>query len=379
MRQTLIGMCVLIFVGLLVFSAGCDMPGCPEWVCKKDPYVEANQVIDTAIYQINTGQKNWQDAISEAQSQLTEDAQSTIRTELNNLVQGAIGSTGAETRCDADFIRTRVVQDLYRIKAEITGGKAIPQQPWICKAVPNSIDMGLSPQQRPKVTFYGFDFPLNALPRPQIMHYQGAAGSDVSGALSMTSPYEMVLDLGSMGVPLSSQSTKMAVLWNGSLLSEISVHQPPPPVCVEKPDYIPSQSLMLVPAKVNGGNNDFEGLGPQIQSKVQISNYGTRVDAHLEMGAWESPKRDGTQVAGILDAQIYTPPYGYYVKSIQGSTWDTHNYLDTNQLDDFSSGGGPVLTYKFTGDTNGDDIGKTGMTVVLRQIPLVIKQNQNCV
>ena len=366
-------------MGLFVFSSGCDSLGKLPWV-SKDPYQEADDIISNAIYQINTGQKNWQDALQEAQDKLTQAAQSTIRTEVNNLMQGAIASGGAELRCNVDFIRTRVVQDLERIRARIRGEQVAPLYPWVCKAVPESIDMGLSPDRRPSVTFYGFDFPLNTPPRPQVLHYQGAAGSDVSNALSLTSSYEMVLDLGTTGVPLSSQSTRLSVSWNGSLLSEIAVHQPPLPACTEKPDYIPSQSLTVVPQKFcrSGYNcdNSFNGEGPQIQYTVRVGRFGDHVDAHLEIGAWENPLHDGTQASGQSDTTIYSAPVGYTIESVQGPLMDTKTYLVPTYTKQTFSGSGPVYSYEIVG---GPDVGNIYMTVWLRQINLVLKQNKNCI
>ncbi|HEU4386332.1 MAG TPA: hypothetical protein VFV34_00955, partial [Blastocatellia bacterium] len=79
---------------------------------------------------------------------------------------------------------------------------------------------------------------------------------------------------------------------------------------------------------------------------------------------------------------LYTPNPGWRVEQIIGDVEDRFNYTDSNQNHDiFERGsGGPVSSYDFIGDTDGDEAGtRTQVTVHFNRLRVVLRQTQDCV
>ncbi|MEZ4607595.1 MAG: hypothetical protein R2865_12565 [Deinococcales bacterium] len=146
----------LIMSTVLVMSA-CSLPSdatIDGWVNR------TVTVLEQATRSIDQASQDWQTALQEAQSKLTEDLQSTIRTEVNDLVQRGIAATGVELRCNADFLGIRMRQAVQRIIDRLLGRTPQAFEPYVCQPIPTAIDLGLDISRRNKIEFYGFDFDI---------------------------------------------------------------------------------------------------------------------------------------------------------------------------------------------------------------------------
>ena len=141
---------------------------------------EAIRSMDYAIATLAQQSADWQVVVTNLEKEISKDVQSTIRTEIHDLTRSAVLSTGAEVRCNAEFMRIKIRRELIDLRnslAQSLNAELIklpfknyqmpllpeePVRPFICDIVPAAVDMSLDPERRTKIDIYGFD--LRSLP-----------------------------------------------------------------------------------------------------------------------------------------------------------------------------------------------------------------------
>lgn len=131
---------------------------------------DAIRSMDYAIDMLATESSNWQVVISNLESEIAEDMQSTIQHEISNLTKSAISSAGAEVRCNASYMKTKVRRELIdirnsyasRLNASLRNLQIPlivqePVRPFICDIVPSAVDMSLDRERRTRLDIYGYD------------------------------------------------------------------------------------------------------------------------------------------------------------------------------------------------------------------------------
>ncbi len=131
---------------------------------------EAIRGMDYAIATLAQQSADWQVVVANLEKEITRDIQSTIRAEITDLTRNAVLSTGAEVRCNAEFMRIKIRRELIDLRNDLAitinaalGGDRVPLlpsepvRPFICDIVPSAVDMSLDDERRLKVDIYGFD------------------------------------------------------------------------------------------------------------------------------------------------------------------------------------------------------------------------------
>lgn len=334
--------------------------------------------LNGAIDALDRNSSSWQSVLQDTTSKLTLDAQSLLRTEVTNLLTASVAVTGAELRCDTDFIGTRVRQTLIRLRDALLNRAVPPAEPVLCHVDPAAIDMALDPSRRNKLDFFGYDFDTTPI---KVSLQDRTRTLDVSSSLNHTTHYQMTLNLGSNGVPLSGESNHLLLEWQQQQISSVAVIQPATPVCKEKPDtYARDVTLSYTPPHTRG-DAEFAGHGPEVWSIARWINYGTHVNVRLWMKAQETTN-DWTTAEGVREEPYYTAPSGWRIESVASSgSESTAHYVDTNNADDYLGGGpnGPVKEFAFRGDGPGDDAGSfTGVTVTFNPLIVNLVEVGNC-
>jgi hypothetical protein len=201
---------------------------------------QAVATLDKAINGLQSESVNWRQVLEETRDELVDETQSTIKNEVNNLIGNGIAAAGGEIRCNSDFIRNRMRQELIHVRngvAQKVGVPLLPEnilEPGVCQVTPTSIDLSLEPVRRNEIKLAGYDFDKENITVKLLNEDQEI---DVTSELAQTSKYLLTLNLSpTRGVPFSDKSDKIIVrvAKTGKLLSEINVIQPPP--SIPKPD-----------------------------------------------------------------------------------------------------------------------------------------------
>lgn len=363
---------VLVPIAILVILSIC---GCIDLNPLANSIDKAVAVLDESIFKLDNANADWQTILEETRDQLTDSAQSTIRNEVSNTLARGIATTGVEFRCDTDFVRTRVRQDLIRIRARLLGETPPPVIPALCQVVPSQVDLNIEPNRRPVIGYYGYDFDAETRPSVFLMNNNGVL-TNVSQFLSIVHHYQMTLNIGGNGVPLTLNDKALIVKWSNLILSEVPIIGPK---CVVKTDRTQRTQTTFTPEHERG-DSDFAGNGPKITVWVNAVNHQKYITAFIYMKAMET-EDDWTTVEGSTsDVILYRAPVGYNIKEINAQP-DSLSYTDSDlDPDTFDRGSGMVQRYVIVGDTEGDEAGtKTSVTINFNPVEVVLQQVSNCI
>jgi len=341
--------------------------------CIDDSTEKAVKVLDDGIFKLDNANADWQRIMQETRDKLTDSTQSTIRNEVSNALARGVATTGVEFRCDTDFVRTRVRQDLIRIRANLLGETPPAVIPAVCQVVPSQVDLS-DPKRLPWIGYSGYDFDTVTRPSLFLKNKNGAL-TNVSKFLSITHHYQMTLNIGGNGVPLSLDDTALLLKWANLTLSEVPIIGPKCDVMTVRTERT---YFYFVPPHT-GGNREFGGKGPDVTIKVKPLNRIKYISASIYMKAFESDGGD-TKAEGSTEVVLYRASPGYNIKDIYAKA-DDFSYKDFNiNPDIFSRGSGLVQKYEIMGDTPGDDAGEdTGVTVYFNPFDVVLSKDGDCI
>lgn len=111
---------------------------------------------DDAIRAIQTESADWQVVARQLEDKLAADGRSMLANEVRVLVDSVPQGVGIEVRCGADFLGDRAVGSLTAIRDRLAGTTS-PKTPYLCKPVPGEINLDLQPQDRPSITYDGYN------------------------------------------------------------------------------------------------------------------------------------------------------------------------------------------------------------------------------
>jgi hypothetical protein len=366
-----------LFACLSLFAQGCQLGELVDKIFgHADDLTETvTSSLDNAIGNLNANSANYQEILQKLIAELPSEVQSTITNEVSNLLNRTIAAAGAEVRCDVDFFRIRVQQALQRIRAKFMKQNLPPYEPQFCDVVPLAIDMNLPAERRPKLEFYGYDFDMAKI---QVVLVDGANQIDVSNKLDQPTHYHMTLNLGSNGVPLTTNSSRIILRWNNRDISSVSVIQKAPVICQTSFFQFQPDRISYMPPYTRG-DKEFDGNGPNIYSNVNLINLGNQLIARIYMKAVETSS-DWTTAEGTKDFVIYTADPGRRIEAVVTAGSASYSYTDNNHDMDEFPGAGPVRKYSFMGDGSGDDVGyHTRVEIDFTNIRVQLKETGDCI
>jgi hypothetical protein len=366
-----------LLVVWLVFLPGCGIADALRGALT-NPTEQIVATLNDGIGGLANASADWQRVLEETRDKLIQQGQSTIANEVSNALNRAIGATGAEFRCNVDFVRARVRQDLVRIRDRVLGLPTEAPEPALCDVVPLAVDLALVPARLNHLEFFGYDFDSAPI---QVMLDNTSGSVDVTAKLDRPTHYHMTLNLGGNGVALGPTSQRLRLRWNGQDISTMAVLQPATPVCASKIVPFAHPPMTFIPPKVGGGDAEFEGHGPEVFGSVNLTLVGGHVDVTTAMTARET-RSDWTTASGTTTTTFFNPDPGWRVEQIVEPTSSAIHYTDTttDQIDRFGSTGGPVSQWEFVGDTRGNEAGtRTQVTAHFVETHFVVTQAANCV
>jgi hypothetical protein len=373
----------LLACGLLVVSlSGSDCLGIGEVTETLDETTTKTVgVLQDGIDKITTNLSSWQTVLQDMQRQLTADAQSSIRNEITNLLQGSIAVANSSVQCTVDFVGKRAVQTLQRLLAKLKG-QPPPDVlvPTSCSAVPAGIEYTAWQNNRvPKVDIFGYDFDASDLTLALV---SGTTRSDITPRLQKISNYQFSVPLGGSPPLLNGTQQSITLVWKGNVdrpVSQVPVLLPVTPVCQARSRTVPQITpISFNPPKAGRGDREFAGNGPDIWTSVTLRIVGTTLQAVLYMRARETGS-DWTECAGTLTRQVYQADPGWRIDRILTPSVATDYYRDDTRTLDKRHPGGPVSRLEIVGDTGGSDVGETGMTAYFSTVRVWEVQTNNCV
>ncbi|HEY3080087.1 MAG TPA: hypothetical protein VGM69_09290, partial [Chloroflexota bacterium] len=271
---------------------------------------KAIATLDDAIRALENASADWQQILQDTVAGLEQAGQRTIRDEVSDLLNRGIGAAGSEFRCNADFVRNRMRQELMRIKARLLGGDLPVLEPVFCDVVPLAIDRARVPASLNRVDFFGYDLDKQGL--QVLLVRANGSSTDVTDRLDRPTHYHMTLNLGANGAQLGPDSQRFLMKWQDRELGTIGIIQPTTPVCQARRITFSPNPVTFVPPHTKG-DREFNGHGPNVGVGVTLLNRRTHVEAKIEMTATET-RSDWTTASGSVVERIYPGESGWEVR-----------------------------------------------------------------
>lgn len=371
----------ILLLVLVLFQVACGTV--------KQYRIEIEQTIDALNRGINVlaqESSDWRTVIEGILADLPDELQSTVRIELTELLVRTIAASGTEFRCDMDFLRIRLREDLERIRNDLLGlDTQEPKNPVLCAAVPTAVDLNAEEFRRNRIDYYGFNLDGTSISAAIVNRF--GSRRNVSQHLHIITNYQMTLNLATAAVALGEDDRAIVLSWNGEEQSSIPVNPSAPRECETKVLTVPGGIHDFTPRHIKG-DADFKGHGPKVEARVRLSldDPRQRLTAKIYMLAREwkdgQVKSDFTMAEGysdrilLFDSSLETEP-DWLIKGYNISDSSAVNYVDTDHQDDIynETGSQPVLQWRFVGDTHGDEAGtETKVKVTFRQFKITIEK-----
>lgn len=275
----------LLILVLIISLSGCSLISSINSAVASFDIRAADAIhsLDNAIARLAEESADWQVIVTNLEEEISEDVQSTIRHEVQDVTRTAILLAGSEFRCNAEFMRIRLRRELIYLRNSITQRlnallantsfsiPLIPEEspePFICSVVPSAVDLSIDRERRSKIDIYGFDLKsrpisvglrgygnfgyigvlpeggisvrefatiMRARPRPltpptlirthafELQEPSSVIVRDISNALSIISDFHAVLDLTESGAGILPTSREIVFSWDNKIKSEIRI------------------------------------------------------------------------------------------------------------------------------------------------------------
>ncbi|MBL8879071.1 MAG: hypothetical protein JNG88_08120 [Phycisphaerales bacterium] len=348
--------------------AGCELFG------PRGTVDSATQTLRDLADTVNLESEAWREQVAAATDKLTREGRQALAHDLDNVVQRGIAAAGAEFRCNVDFLRDRVHDEIEGLIAGLLGMTPPPNPPTVCKVVPEIVDLSQPPTQMTRVSLFGYDFRQRETNQPNLklrgLKRSGqfvalndwlALSNHYQGAISITQ--ENGRKLRDLGI------RELQVMYGDQVLSQISVNPYIPTVSSATGS---AKTLTHFPPRSNPNADEEYWTGQQLGHysvvRVNLKTEGrlrnNKVEARVWMQAWEWDRDrnvrsgDKTAAEGWSEwIELYTPPAGHRIRHVESDLEDNPAWFECEKTPvELNRAGSLVLRYRVIGDGDGADI-----------------------
>ncbi len=388
-KLTLIVSTTIILIGSSVTFTGCEAIKRFLGILP-DILDNTNSILDEAVNNITANAENYATIL---QGAINDVKKAHVKEQLEDALSLAIKNVSDELKCDIQFTGDYLVKRIRAIKAEYNQQPLPPQDPMICVIYPDAINMNLPANMRNDVTISGYFLKENRNAFRLFLYSAGGSVADRTSDLSLSTDYKLKINLGSNGITLNKNSSKLVLKLNDDIISEIVVIQKQPEPCATKTwTFGNLPNLIVYPVHKNfpgksGGDKEFSDHGPCVRCNVSVfsRNNGREIWARAWVQMWECPddisksRSDYTYGDATKEIKLATVEEGFKVKRFNITTTDNLAYIDYGHGIDSRPGGGPVSQYRILGDTDGDDVGESWVEVSFRSLSVTLVEIGDCI
>ncbi len=349
-----------------------------------------NSILDEAVNNITANAENYATIL---QGAINDVKNAHVKEQLEDALSLAIKNVSDELKCDIQFTGDYLIKRIRAIKAEYNNQPLPPQYPMICVVYPDAINMNLPANMRNDVTISGYFLKENRNSFKLYLYSSGGLVADRTSDLSLSTDYKLKINLGSNGITLSQNSSKLVLKLDDEIISEIVVLQRQPEPCATKTwTYGNLPNIVVYPVHKDfpgrsGGDKEFSGHGPCVRASVTVftRNNNRELWARCWVQMWECPddisksRSDYTYGDATEEIKLATVEDGFKIKRINITTNDDLAYIDYGTGIETRPGGGPVSQYRILGDTDGDDVGESWLEVSFRSINVTLIEIGDCI
>ncbi len=342
---------------------------------------KALEVIDNGIRDIERDSGSWQTILQRVANQLPQEISETVRVDAQSLATRSIATAGIEFRCNVDFLASRAIESLRRLKAELLNQNPPPLPPAFCLVDPASIDLKVSPTKWSTVILYGYDVdhkdsagkPLQVL----LLTSQGGTIPLPESRIGRTTHYQITLNLGGMARQLyRDRITKIVMSWSDKSEGYPQIVVIPWEARRQTNTVSIGNTGPYYPPCTHGDRDfdtgDDDPTYLEVRGEIRITEQ--TIDNRMYMYAREA-KPDNTEVNGWSQwARAYTAPNGWRIVEVRPNVASRHTASVTvhGRIAYHRPAGEVVEYFEVWVDQDGDEAG-TWSRIITHWRPLNIK------
>ncbi len=187
--------------------------------------------INSDIGKLQTESIDWRVALKESAESLKKAGQTTLATEVQNVADRAVATSGQELRCNAEFFASRTQKVLGNAIRVLNGGSKdiVISPPTVCHWSPDSVDMSLSEDRRNKLEISGYDLGNRTGSGDGLkLSLVLADGSKTDGSQFMSSVtfQQIVVNTAANGLQFPPNSSQLVLSWGTDVLSKVPILMP---------------------------------------------------------------------------------------------------------------------------------------------------------
>lgn len=335
-------------------------------------------ILNQGINELSQESANWQMVLQDMQGKLVLDAQATVRNEITQLTNRAIGAAGSQIVCVMDAVPKRALRGLLAIRARYLGEEVPLLEPTLCSVDHDVIDLEEPSASRRTIVYQGYDIENSSAMQLVLVKETGEEYT-LENRLFRQTDYKFNVNLAGLQDDFLTEYLKLSIKFGEYYLSDLPIlpkdYHPPE---TKKIENITPPSLTYMPPRT-GGDREFAAHGPHIEISVWVHKTREYVFLNLDMFAQET-KSDWTTAKGkSQDHRVYDAPPGWHIKEIVGKTsWEAIvAYTDSDEdVDPFNRDLGQ---FRIKGDNQGEDAGRqTQVNVTFSyKYTIVIEKDSN--
>jgi hypothetical protein len=275
----------IFIVSLQLFLAGCNVDPVAGLVNNSI----GTGILNNAIGKLEQQSSDWQAVLTTTKEDLIKAGQTTLSNEVDKVLRDAIGDAGATAMCGGDYFRSRVKEDLARIRAVYTK-KPIVRQPQFCSPNPSEIDMSLVPTRRSSIRIFGYNFDVAAQNLQILLVDNNGNQTNVtknsSGVSNIAYPtnYELTVNLSNNGVVLNNTGKQLIFKLSDTQIQSVNILQPVIPIGVSVNVFVQQPTQWQGWNENPNGDYDYSGTtgqGLQLEAiRMNLLNAPSSMHIH---------------------------------------------------------------------------------------------------
>lgn len=148
--RRIVGGVGLVVCGMMMQGSSC-LPNVAE------PLDKVTDTFNNAIAALGSQSTAWRGTLDQLKNDLVQQGQYTLANQVEGLITQAVSAVGIEARCDIEFLKAGLKEELAQMLAKFQHKTIPPPVPRFCNVAPSSVDLRLTGSTRPILEIFGFN------------------------------------------------------------------------------------------------------------------------------------------------------------------------------------------------------------------------------
>lgn len=209
-------------VGLVICAMMMQGSSCLPNVA--EPLDKVTDTFNNAIAALGTQSTAWRGTLEQLKSDLIQQGQYTLANQVEGLITQAVSAVGIEARCDIEFLKAGLKEELAQILAKFQHKTIPPPVPRFCNVAPSSVDLRLTGSTRPILEIFGFNLSERTI-TVAVVDESGSRATPQPGFFNVVSEFKATFN--SVNYPFTATSRSVRFTLSSGDERSVAIIQAP--------------------------------------------------------------------------------------------------------------------------------------------------------